>query len=80
VTPIDLSEHVENNWSVEQGRGRRSPPGRKPVLAARVVGRDQELGALRASMAAVKGRRGGVGFLIGEAGIGKSRLARVTRH
>ncbi|HVE45631.1 MAG TPA: AAA family ATPase [Acidimicrobiales bacterium] len=60
---------------MEQGWGRRPSPGRKSVLADRVVGRDQELGTLRALVAAVKEHRGGAGFLVGEAGIGKSRLA-----
>lgn len=45
------------------------------MLADRVVGRDQELETLRALLAGVKEHRGGAGFLIGEAGIGKSRLA-----
>jgi hypothetical protein len=48
------------------------------VLATRVVGRDRELGALRSALAAATERRGSVGFLVGEAGIGKSRLAQLT--
>jgi predicted ATPase len=48
------------------------------VLDARVVGRDLEVGALRAGIEAVKERRGGLSFLVGDAGIGKSRLARLA--
>lgn len=48
------------------------------MLATRVVGRDRELGALRSALAAATKRRGSVGFLVGEAGIGKSRLAQLT--
>ncbi|MBW3575407.1 MAG: AAA family ATPase [Actinobacteria bacterium] len=58
--------------------GRAAPPGRRSTLAARVVGRDPELGALRAALAAARERQGRVSFLVGEAGIGKSRLARLT--
>lgn len=48
------------------------------MLATRVVGRDRELGALRSALAAATEGRGSVGFLVGEAGIGKSRLAHLT--
>jgi DNA-binding CsgD family transcriptional regulator len=53
-------------------------PGRTSVLANRVVGRDRELVTLRTLLGATKERRGGVSFLVGEAGIGKSRLALLT--
>ncbi|MBA2326059.1 MAG: AAA family ATPase [Actinobacteria bacterium] len=46
-----------------------------PVLCARVIGRDRELGALRAALDEARAGRGSVVFLAGEAGIGKSRLA-----
>jgi type II secretory pathway predicted ATPase ExeA len=75
---IDFAEHLDDNCSVERGQGRRSSQGRTSVLAADVVGRDQELGALRAALVAVKERRGGLSFLVGDAGIGKSRLARLA--
>ncbi|WP_086663514.1 ATP-binding protein [Lentzea kentuckyensis] len=42
-----------------------------PVL----VGRSEETSALRAAVARAEQRRGGAMFLVGEAGIGKSRLA-----
>jgi DNA-binding CsgD family transcriptional regulator len=58
--------------------GREAPAAKKSVLAARVVGRDREREELRAALAAAADRRGGVGFLVGEAGIGKSRLAQLT--
>lgn len=71
-----VDQHLDHNWVVEQDRGRRPPaPGRKSVLADRVVGRDEEVEALRALLAGVKEHHGGAGFLVGEAGIGKSRLA-----
>jgi hypothetical protein len=47
------------------------------VLSSHVVGRDGELAALDEALATAANGRGGVVFLLGEAGIGKSRLAQV---
>src|SRR5687767_14535645 len=46
--------------------------------APHVVGRDREVTALAGALGRVRGGRGGAIFLTGEAGIGKSRLARYT--
>lgn len=43
-----------------------------------VVGRDEELRVLERALGDARARRGGTVFLVGEAGIGKSRLARVA--
>jgi len=43
-----------------------------------LVGRDEEARRLRAALAAAGAGRGGTAFLVGEAGIGKSRLVRET--
>jgi tetratricopeptide (TPR) repeat protein len=45
------------------------------VLPLALVGRDRELEHLEAGLAALSARRGGVFFVVGEPGIGKSRLA-----
>ena len=46
------------------------------VLCPVVLGRDAELGMLRAALSAAAGGAGGLVFVTGEAGIGKSRLVR----
>jgi MoxR-like ATPase len=48
-----------------------SPPG--PLLAARLVGREGPLGLIRALL---QGERGTTVRIAGEAGVGKTRLAR----
>ena len=45
------------------------------LLCPVVIGRDGETGRLRSALTAARGGAGGVVFLTGEAGIGKSRLA-----
>ena len=54
----------------------RPTPG--SLLASRVVGRDLEIGALHDALERASGGQGGVAFLVGEPGIGKSRLAQVA--
>ena len=61
---------------VDDGPG--VPPTRRSVLSSRVVGRDAELNALHQELDAASGGRGGVVVLVGEAGIGKTRLAQVA--
>jgi len=48
----------------------------RPALCPVLIGRDSEIGYLDAALEAAQGGRGGVIFLAGEAGIGKSRLIR----
>ena len=62
--------------------GIRAVPGRaRGVLGiqTRLVGREDELAAARESAEAVLGGTGGILFITGEAGIGKSRLAAELR-
>jgi DNA-binding CsgD family transcriptional regulator len=53
-----------------------APLRRASVLCSTVIGRDQELEMLHDALHDAKDGQGGVLFLVGEAGIGKSRLAR----
>ncbi|HEX2030046.1 MAG TPA: BREX system ATP-binding domain-containing protein, partial [Actinomycetota bacterium] len=48
----------------------------RPVVCPVVVGRDEELAVLDGELSRARDGAGGVAFLVGEAGIGKSRLAR----
>jgi DNA-binding CsgD family transcriptional regulator len=51
---------------------------RRSVLSSDVIGRDRELAHLREAVRGVTEGRGGVAFVVGEAGIGKSRLAQTA--
>ncbi|MBW3547740.1 MAG: AAA family ATPase [Actinobacteria bacterium] len=55
--------------------GRRAQPRPASQLASRLVGRDVEVGALHDALGHAAGGQGGVAFVVGEPGIGKSRLA-----
>jgi len=48
----------------------------RPALCPVLVGRDSEIGFLEAALVSAQDGHGGVVFMAGEAGIGKSRLAR----
>ncbi len=79
--PVDIGSgagtgHHERVATGREGRGHRSR--REPLLASRVVGRADEIDVLRAAFERAVGGRGGVLFVVGEAGIGKSRLAQVV--
>ena len=58
------------------GDGRRAEPGASP----RMVGRDPELERLRATVGAVAAGTGGVVFVSGEPGIGKTRMVHELRR
>src|SRR5437764_11118095 len=48
----------------------------RQVLCPRMIGRDEELRVLGAALEAARDGHGGTLFLLGEAGVGKSRLTR----
>jgi transcriptional regulator with AAA-type ATPase domain len=52
-------------------------PTARMAVSANLVGRDVELARLRGALDGAMMGKGGVVFLVGEAGIGKSRLAQV---
>ncbi len=53
-----------------------APTPTKGLLCPAVIGRDREMGAIESALDQARAGRGEALFLIGEAGIGKSRLAR----
>ena len=55
-----------------------TPGERRSVLSSRLVGRDAELGQLREALSAASDGRGRAAVVVGEAGIGKSRLVRAA--
>lgn len=59
---------------VERTERRRPQPGNDGSVADRLVGRDSELESLRCDLLALAQGDGGITTLIGEAGLGKSRL------
>lgn len=59
---------MDKGWEARQWR--------RSILSSGLIGRNAELSQLREAMAAATERRGRVDFLAGDAGIGKSRIAR----
>jgi predicted ATPase len=64
-----------NNVSV--GQSQSGSATTRAAVSVELVGRDVELAALRNALDAATTGRGAVAFLVGNAGIGKSRLAQV---
>jgi MoxR-like ATPase len=48
----------------------------RQMLCPRLIGRDEERQMIEAALHAARSARGGSVFLLGEAGVGKSRMAR----
>lgn len=63
-------------WAVRSEREQvyRARVGRGETIFTELVGRDEELRTLRAALAGLADGRGGAAGLIGDAGLGKSRL------
>lgn len=65
--PVNAFRVIGAKSTRERGRG-------VEALASALVGREHEMEKLRAMVDGVRAGRGGIAFLVGEAGLGKSRL------
>jgi DNA-binding CsgD family transcriptional regulator len=64
---------------IDAATGPMQPPAmhiRHDVVCPTLIGRDPEVGAVRALIERARNGRGGVALIVGEAGVGKSRLLR----
>src|SRR5262245_36435836 len=75
VAPAELSS-AHPDWAPRRWPGRGTRVDMAQVLCPIVVGRDDELRALDEAVDGVRAGRGGCVVIMGEAGIGKSRLVR----
>jgi class 3 adenylate cyclase len=75
------SAEPEPTWDLLSTAPRlhRARLGAERQVFSELVGREQELATLRAAIAALASGRGGVGSLVAEAGLGKSRLTAELR-
>ncbi|MEO6026880.1 MAG: AAA family ATPase, partial [Candidatus Binatia bacterium] len=71
---VPMSEPEAFALKTEREQVYRSRVGRGETIFPELVGRDDELAALRERVAALARGQGGVAAVVGEAGLGKSRL------
>jgi DNA-binding SARP family transcriptional activator/tetratricopeptide (TPR) repeat protein len=76
ILNADPSLTMRNKTAVNTSRGELTHARYTALVSSRLVGRDAELAFLGAALADAGARRGGAVFLVGEPGLGKTRLVR----
>ncbi len=75
ITHVPLPNHPSRRLAGGQRQSRASV---RQVLCPRLIGRDEELQIIESALHAAGQGRGATVFVLGEAGVGKSRLARAA--
>jgi predicted ATPase len=79
LAPFNVKGKAEpvHAWSVGRGKGSRQRPTEEPRLP--LTGRNAELGVIRKAFTSARGGEGRMVEVVGEAGVGKTRLLEALR-